>query len=128
LAPIYCFHLFATSLSDISQEKLLRLRKDLPTTVPVKLAQVEWQKHIPPLFSHESLVNQSLVELRPGKIIPRLNSELVSWEANPALGAHENGFLGSRPTKRRGTYLADDDYGLLVTDMTPSISFLATMC
>jgi len=55
------------------------------------------------------------VQLKPGDIIAKLNSELQVLEtgSNPL-----------RPAKRRGTYLADDEYGFLVTDMTPGTRLL----
>lgn len=88
-------------------DKLLRVRKDLATTFPSAVAQASWARLIKPLFTESQLVMQSLVELRTGNIIPRLNKELESL---------------SRAPKRKGVYLADDDYGLLVTDMTPGMS------
>jgi inositol-pentakisphosphate 2-kinase len=90
--------------------KLLRVRKNLPTTLPCAVSQENWLKLIAPLFSPDQVVEQSLVQLTPGDIIPKLNSELRTLET-------ESNIL--RSAKRRGTYLADDEYGLLVTDMTP---------
>jgi len=57
------------------------------------------------------------VDLRPSKAIDKLNHELRRWEKH----SYPTGsvrFSGNRPTKRQGIYLADDNYGLLVTDMT----------
>jgi hypothetical protein len=94
--------------------KLLRVRKDLPTTLPVAIAQAKWEKLVSPLFSPSQVVEQSLVDLRYGNIIATLNQELREYEA----GAGSRASRPSRPINRQGTYLADDDYGLLVTDMT----------
>ncbi|TVY55479.1 Inositol-pentakisphosphate 2-kinase [Lachnellula cervina] len=90
--------------------KLLRLRKNLPTTFPVAIAQEKWEQLVAPLFSPDQIVEQSLVDIRAGKFIASLNQELRNNKA----GADGS----SRPTNRLGIYLADDDYGLLVTDMT----------
>ncbi|EPE31692.1 hypothetical protein GLAREA_12448 [Glarea lozoyensis ATCC 20868] len=95
----------------IFDKKLLRLRKNLPTTLPCSLSQQNWERLLVPLFHADNLVKQTLVDLRPSNIISRLNSELRTWEQQP----HPN-----RPSKRHGTYLAPDPYGLLVVDMTPS--------
>jgi inositol-pentakisphosphate 2-kinase len=97
---------------------LLRLRKDLPTTAPCAVAQDAWERVIAPLFFEDELVCQSLVQLRPGKVIQRLNEELQGWERDyPLKGSLRS--LDPRPTKRQGIYLADDEHGLLITDMTP---------
>ncbi|KAJ5054500.1 uncharacterized protein L3040_000773 [Drepanopeziza brunnea f. sp. 'multigermtubi'] len=85
--------------------KLLRLRKDLPTTLPCAVAQDAWVRLIRPLFAESQLVYQGIVGVRAGNIISRLNKELESLP---------------RLAKRRGVMLADDDYGLLVTAMTPA--------
>lgn len=91
--------------------KLLRLRKDIPTTIPVFEAQQLWERLVRPLFKPHQLVNQELVQLGPGSIVQKLNSELsLQEQAQDRLG------------KRSGVYLADDDYGLLVTAMIPSKS------
>ncbi|TVY30740.1 Inositol-pentakisphosphate 2-kinase, partial [Lachnellula hyalina] len=95
---------------NVFDSKLLRLRKNLSTTFPVAIAQAKWEHLVAPLFSPDQIVEQSLVDLRPGKFITRLNQKLRDTES----GADSS----SRPTNRLGIYLADDDYGLLVTDMT----------
>jgi inositol-pentakisphosphate 2-kinase len=84
-------------------DKLLRLRKDLPTTAPCAIAQDAWERVIAPLFFEDELVCQSLVQLRPGKVTERLNEELRGWERDYPL----KGSLRSL------------DHGLLITDMTP---------
>jgi inositol-pentakisphosphate 2-kinase len=98
-------------LLTVSPGKLLRVRKDLPTTLPCAVSQENWLKLIAPLLSPDQVVEQSLVQLNHGGIISKLNTNLQ---------ALENGSNALRPVKRRGTYLANDEYGLLVTDMTPS--------
>ena len=70
---------------------------------------------IRPLFNPDDIVNQIVVKLDGNNVVQRLNKELQEWERNPDSQA-----LGPRLAKRKGTYLADDCYGLLVTDMTPS--------
>lgn len=75
------------------------------------------------MFPDEQLIDQKLVELRPSKIIEKLNDELKIWERPAGV----RGSLKSsdvRPTKRNGVYLADDEHGLLVTDMTPCMCSL----
>ncbi|PBP18794.1 inositol-pentakisphosphate 2-kinase [Diplocarpon rosae] len=101
------------------ENKLLRLRKNLATTVPCAVAQEAWTRLIFPLFSSHQLVMQSLVEVRTGNIVSRLNQSLEQWEHSTALmkGLDQSG--SARPLKRRGVYLADDDHGLLVTNMSP---------
>jgi inositol-pentakisphosphate 2-kinase len=71
------------------------------------------------LFSEDQLIDQSIVDLRPAKVIEKLNKELRGWEIYdyPTKGSLVSSDV--RPTKRQGIYLAEDDYGLLVTDMTP---------
>ena len=74
------------------------------------------------MFKPEHIVDQILVDLGPSKIIDRLNKELEGWEKYeyPMKGSLRDR-LDYRPTKRQGIYLADDEYGLLITDMTPGI-------
>ena len=105
--------------TDSPSDRLVRFRKNLPTTAPCAVAQANWERLIKPLFPEHQLVDQTLVELRSGKIIAKLNKELRGWEL---YDYSRKGFLCStdpRPTKRQGIYLADDDHALLITDMTP---------
>ncbi|TVY32354.1 Inositol-pentakisphosphate 2-kinase, partial [Lachnellula occidentalis] len=95
---------------NLFDSKLLRLRKNLPTTFPVAIAQAKWEQLVAPLFSPDQIVKQTLVDLRPGNFIASLNQELRHNEA-----AADTSF---RPANRLGIYLAGDDHGLLVTDMT----------
>lgn len=57
------------------------------------------------------------MEVKSSGIIQKLTQELEEWDIIP------NGYKGSgrerRPARWHGKYLADDDYGLLVEDMTP---------
>jgi inositol-pentakisphosphate 2-kinase len=102
----------STSLSSIP-DKLLRLRKDLPTTAPCAVAQESWLRLIAPLIDKDQLVVQELVEIPPG-FINNLNEELREWERSK----RSVRLMELRPAKRHGTYLADDKHGLLVTDMS----------
>ncbi|KAI6246721.1 Inositol-pentakisphosphate 2-kinase [Erysiphe necator] len=98
----------------IYANKLLRLRKNLPTTCQVCISHSHWLNHIAPLFCPDEIVQQSLVAIKSSGIISCLNAELREWEQSAQrLGIKE------RPENRRGTYLADEEFGLLVTDMTP---------
>ena len=91
--------------------RLVRLRKDLPSTIPVLQSQTGFENLIVPLFEKQSmkehLVEQTLV--RPSRdLIQNCNAKLRQMEAN-----------GSRNRKRHDVYLAEsEDYGTLVTDMT----------
>ena len=109
----------STSTLLITSDKLLRLRKDLPTTLPVAISQEAWERVIKPLFAPDQIVQQELVRLRPARVIETLNEELRQREEKnqetSSLAAA--GYL--RPTKREGIYLADDEFGLVITNMTP---------
>lgn len=101
---------------------LLRVRKDLPTTVPCAIAQEDWLKYIKPLFTEDQIIAQCLVALRPGNVVSRLNDELQRWELSHWVDSplsKSKPPQDPRPDKRHGTFLAYDEYGLLVTDMTP---------
>jgi inositol-pentakisphosphate 2-kinase len=97
--------------TNVTLDKLLRLRKGLPTTLPVSVTQEAWERVIAPLFPPSEIVQQSLVRLEP-RVIQNLNTKLQHWERNPADIQH------LRSSRRRGIYLANDEFGLLVTDMT----------
>ena len=97
--------------TNVTLDKLLRLRKGLPTTLPVSVTQEAWERVIAPLFPPSEIVQQSLVRLEP-RVIHDLNTKLQHWEQNPADIQHP------RSSRRRGIYLANDEFGLLVTDMT----------
>lgn len=74
---------------------------------------------IKPLLPAHQLVDQALVKLRPG-VIAELNQKLQDWEFFGCSMEGSLDFTNSRPHKRQGTYLADDEHALLVTDMTAS--------
>ena len=87
--------------------KLLRLRKDLPVATSVLEAQQDFTEHVAPLFEQQQeLVQQQLIQV-PEEIIDQLNSVLRVMDEND-----------HRPYKRKGTYLAEAEYGLLVQDMS----------
>lgn len=91
--------------------KLVRLRKGLPSTVPVIESQNHFENLIVPLFKSRSnsdyMVEQIL--FRPSReLIRDCNAKLRRMEAD-----------GSRSRKRHCVYLIEDeDYGTLVTDMS----------
>lgn len=69
---------------------------------------------IKPLLHQNEYVDQMLIRLEPG-IVDSLNNELQRWEYSGKTRDTD----GCRLKKRLGDYLARDEYGLLVTDMTP---------
>ena len=87
--------------------KLLRLRKDLPSTVPVIESQKYFETTVRSLFPPQNLVEQLL--FKPSlSLIKHCNASLRAMEAN-----------GSRSKKRQGVYLVEgENYGTLITDMT----------
>ncbi len=101
---------FVRILANGTIDKLLRVRKDLPTTLPCAISQAGFIHLIRPEFEEHQLVNQILVKLWPAGIIERLNAELRATIP--------------RPVARQGTYLAEDEYGLLITDMTGAYTYM----
>ena len=90
--------------------KLIRLRKDLSTTVPVKTSWENFKTVISPLFLDNQLLSQNLFKITP-QIIKDLNVDLRQHEST-----------GRRAKKRHGCYLAEDEsYGTLVTDLSSDI-------
>ena len=91
--------------------KVVRLRKDLPSMVPVIESHKHFQRLIAPLFDTQStkgcLVEQTL--FRPSRdLLKDCNAKLRKMEADE-----------SRSPKRRGSYLSEDErHGTLVTDMS----------
>lgn len=87
--------------------KLLRLRKDLPSLVPVIDSHEYFESVIQPLFQPENLVEQIL--FKPSRdLIQDCNETLRRMEKD-----------GSRARKRHGVYLIEEEaYGCLITDMT----------
>lgn len=94
--------------------RLVRLRKGLPSTVPVIKSHNHFENLIVPLFKNrfnkEVLVEQIL--FRPSReLIRKCNADLRNMEDD-----------GSRSRKRHCIYLAEDEvYGTLVTDMSSGI-------
>ena len=87
-------------------DKLLRLRKDLPSTSLVMESHQHFVEQIKPLFPTESLVEQMLCKITP-KFVRKCNRELQELEGH-----------GVRPEKRRGVYLAENEpYAIAITDM-----------
>lgn len=87
--------------------------------MPQAVAQENWLRLVKPLFDEDHIVDQCLVEIKTAKVIERLNKELEGWEKWPYPIKGSLRSMDRRPTKRHGIYLADDEHGLLVTDMTP---------
>jgi inositol-pentakisphosphate 2-kinase len=56
------------------------------------------------------------VEVKSSGIIQKLNHELEEWDNVP-----DGSYREPRPARWHGKYLADDDHGLLVEDMTPRV-------
>ena len=87
--------------------KLVRLRKNLSSTVPVAESYRYFEDLIAPLFLKENLVEQILFHPAPA-LLRDCNAKLRQMEKS-----------GTRPKKRYGLYLAEDEeHGCLVTDMT----------
>lgn len=66
-----------------------------------------WLTLIQPGFTDDEVVHQQLVKIKLSRFAS-LNEELRTMEAN-----------GTRNAKRAGVYLADEYFGLIITDMTP---------
>ncbi|ESZ94928.1 hypothetical protein SBOR_4720 [Sclerotinia borealis F-4128] len=112
--------------------KLLRLRKDVPTTAPTSESHQQWLKYIVPLFKPDQIVTQELVYIGHLNVIPGLNTDLRRFDntgststSNHLAPPPKGKFYRSRA--QSGTFLAKDDYGLLVTDMTPRKSTQETV-
>ena len=92
----------------IFENRLLRLRKALPSSCPNEQMCAALHKAFIPLFS-ECIVAHDLVRLPPNLL----------RDTNKALQGLEH--AGRRSQKRYGLYLAEDEpHGILVTDMTPA--------
>jgi len=91
------------------QGKLVRLRKDLPSAIPVADSQRHFESQIRPLFQPENLVEATL--FHPSQsLLKTCNTHLRRMEKN-----------GIRPPKRHGAYLiSDEPHGCLITDMSSS--------
>lgn len=93
----------------VFNDKLLRLRKGLASTVSNEESFKRFQDVIRPLFPVENLVEQALVRL-PSCLVANCNRKLHSQEKS-----------GARPRHRHGIYLAENEsYGTLITDMSPN--------
>ena len=102
------------TLAAHQSRKLIRLRKALPTTVPVSESWSHFQHVIRPLFSETELVSQTLFKISPN-LLQDCNADLRSMEA-----------VGQRNPSRHGLYLAEDEeYGTLIDDMTSSATHLS---
>lgn len=99
-------------------DKLLRLRKAVPNAIPCAESHDAFLRVIVPLFEPDQIVDQCLVKIRPTKLVQRLNGELEDIETNVDPDAEPP--LVPRPVRRQGIYLADDEFGLLITDMMAS--------
>lgn len=87
--------------------KLIRLRKDLSTVLPVATSWNHFHNVISPLFLDSQLVSQALFKVSR-KVIMDLNTDLRRLETD-----------GGRSRKRHGLYLAaDESYGTLITDVS----------
>lgn len=92
----------------IFENRLLRLRKALPSSCPNEQACAALHRAFVPLFP-ECIVAHDLVRLPPNLL----------RDTNKALQELER--AGKRSQKRYGLYLAEDEpHGILVTDMTPA--------
>lgn len=87
--------------------KLIRLRKDLSTVLPIKTSWDYLHNVVAPLFLDSQIVSQTLFKISP-LVIKDLNIELHQMESH-----------GQRPSKRNRTYLEEDErYGTLISDMS----------
>ncbi|KAH8805545.1 inositol-pentakisphosphate 2-kinase [Xylogone sp. PMI_703] len=101
--------------------KLLRLRKDIATTAPVQKSHDNWRKCLLPLFSPSEVVEQTLISVKSSNIVAEVNQDLRECESI------DSGRECVRPVRRRGVFLADDDFGLLITDMTATSACSGTL-
>lgn len=87
--------------------KLVRLRKNLSTTVPVAESYSHYKNIICPLFLEETLVQADIFQ--PTRdLLRECNADLREMEK-----------ADTRPPKRHGLYLAEDEkHGCLITDMS----------
>lgn len=89
-------------------DKLIRLRKALPSAQPNLLAYSHLVHIFHPLFPASLLVPTTLIRV-PKSIIIRETANLLAFEN-----------AGKRALKRRGLYLEEsEEYGFLILDMSP---------
>ncbi|RPA95797.1 hypothetical protein L873DRAFT_1829706 [Choiromyces venosus 120613-1] len=95
--------------TDEYANKLLRLRKALPSAQPNLLAYSHLLHTFHPLFPSHLLVPTTLIRV-PKSVILRENGNLLQLES-----------AGKRPSKRHGLYLEEEteDYGFVILDMSP---------
>lgn len=97
--------------SSVSEKRVLRLRKALPSAIPNVIADRGYHEIIKPLLPPEYLCANELVTL-DRKTIEACNSQLRRDEAS-----------GKRPSRRHGVYLAENEpQGLVLPDMSPDVS------
>ncbi|KAL8793182.1 MAG: hypothetical protein Q9195_004212 [Heterodermia aff. obscurata] len=97
----------STTIDPRLQGKLIRLRKNLSTTVPVTESWDHFQNVIIPLFLGSQLVSQTLFKISR-EFVKGLNAELRCMEDD-----------GRRAQKRHGVYVDEnEEYGTLVADMS----------
>jgi inositol-pentakisphosphate 2-kinase len=102
-------HVNADQEQSSMQGKLLRLKKDIPSRVPVKESFESFKDKIEGLFPSIHLVEQDLITV-PIITIENCNQRLLQDEKS-----------GKRSRKRCGSYIARDEaQGLLITDMSPN--------
>ena len=94
---------------DNLEGRLLRLRKDGSPASGIDEAQKVYDTCIRPSFESlgHFLVEQRVVFVSPQQI-QKFDAVLRRAETD-----------GSRPAKRRGNFLSEHDYGLVITDMSP---------
>jgi len=94
--------------------KLIRLRKDLSTVLPVTTSWDHFHNVVSPLFLDSQIVSQTLFKISP-LVIKDLNAELRQMESH-----------GKRVSKRYGAYIAEDEsYGTLISDMSSNEASLS---
>ena len=96
-----------TTIDPRLQGKLIRLRKNLLTTVPVTESWNHFQNVVIPLFLGSQLVSQTLFKISR-EFVRSLNDELRFMEEH-----------GRRDQERHGVYVDENErYGTLVSDMS----------
>ena len=96
-----------TTIDPRLEGKLIRLRKNLSTTVPVTDSWDHFQNVVTPLFLGSQLVSQTLFKISR-ELVRNLNAELRRMEID-----------GRRSQKRHGVYVDENErYGTLVSDMS----------
>ena len=103
-----------TTIDPLLQGKLIRLRKDLSTTVPVTESWDHFQNVVTPLFLGSQLVSQTLFKISR-EFVRNLNAELRCMEND-----------GRRGQMRHGVYVDENEaYGTLVSNMSSDESSMS---